>query len=37
MLKVHGFNNVRQTKVHAAEPQVPEPSAFEAELAIEKL
>ena len=33
----HGFNEVRQTEIHTAEPLVPEPSAFEVELAIEKL
>jgi len=27
----------RQTKIHTAEPLVPEPSAFEVKLAIEKL
>jgi len=30
-------NDVRQTEIHTAEPLVPEPSAFEVELAIEKL
>jgi len=33
----HGVNNGRQTEIHTAEPLVPEPSAFEIELAIEKL
>jgi len=37
LLHVHGFNDVRQTKIHTAEPQVPEPSVFEIEPAIEKL
>jgi hypothetical protein len=37
MLNVHGVNEVRQTEVHTAEPQVPEPSASEFKLAIEKL
>jgi len=37
LLKVHGVNNVRQTELHTAEPLVHEPSAFEFELAIEKL
>jgi len=32
-LNVHGVNEVRQT----AEPWVPEPSAFEIEMTIEKL
>jgi len=27
----------RQTKIHSAEPLEPEPSAFEVEMAIEKL
>jgi hypothetical protein len=34
---VHGVNNVRQTEIQTAEPLVPELSAFEVELAIEKL
>jgi hypothetical protein len=33
----YGVNDVRQTEVHTAEPLVPEPSAFEVEMAIEKL
>jgi len=37
LLNVHGINVVRQTDIHAAEPLVPEPSAFEMEMAIEKL
>jgi hypothetical protein len=36
-LNVHGVSDVRQTEIHTAEPLVPEPSAFEVELAIEKL
>ena len=32
---VHGVSNIRQTEIHATEPLVPEPRAFE--LAIEKL
>jgi len=32
----HGVNDVRQAEIHTAEPLVPEPSAFEVELAIEK-
>jgi len=35
ILNVHGVDDVRQTKIHTAEPLVPEPSAFEVELAIE--
>jgi len=36
-LNVHGVNEVRQTEIHTAEPLVTEPSAFEFEMAIEKL
>jgi hypothetical protein len=35
-LNVHGADDDRQAEVHTAEPIVPEPSAFEVELAIEK-
>jgi hypothetical protein len=37
LLIVHGVNDVRQTEIHTAEPVLPEPSAFEVEMAIEKL
>ena len=37
LLNVHGVNDVRQTEIHTAEPLLPEPSAFEVELANEKL
>jgi len=37
LLNVHGVNDVRQTKIHTAEPLVPEQSGFEVKLAIEKL
>ena len=37
LLNVHRVNEVRQTEIHTAEPLVPEPSAFEVELAIGKL
>jgi len=37
ILNVHGINYVKQTEIHTAEPLVPEPSASEVELAIEKL
>jgi len=37
LLNVHEDNDVRQTEIHAVEPLVPEPSAFEVELAIGKL
>jgi hypothetical protein len=33
---VHGVNNVKQTEKLAAEPLVPQPSAFEVEMAVEK-
>ena len=33
---VHGVNDVRQAEIHTAEPLVPEPSAFEFEMAVEK-
>jgi hypothetical protein len=36
-LNVHGFNDVRQREIHTAEPLVPEPSAFEVEMVIEKI
>ena len=32
-----GFNDIKQTEMHTAGPSVPEVSAFEFELAIEKL
>jgi len=32
-----GFNNVRQSEIHTTEPPVPEPSAFDFEMVIEKL
>ena len=37
LLNVHGAKDVRQEEIHTAEPLVPEPSAFEVELAIQKL
>jgi hypothetical protein len=37
LLNVHGVNDVRHTEIHTAEPLVPQPSAFEVELAIGKL
>ena len=36
-LNVHGAKEVRQEEIHTEEPLVPEPSAFEVEVAIEKL
>ena len=35
LLNVHGVNDVRQTEIHTAEPLVPDPTAFEFEIAIE--
>jgi hypothetical protein len=37
LLNVHGVNDARQTEIRTAEPLVPEPSAFEVEMAIEKI
>jgi hypothetical protein len=37
LLNVHGVNDVRPRKIHTAEPRVPEPSASDFEMAIEKL
>ena len=37
LLNIHGGNDVRQTELHTAEQLVPEPRAFEVDLAIEKL
>jgi hypothetical protein len=37
LFNVRGASDVRQTEIHTAEPLVPEPSAFEIEMATEKL
>ena len=37
LLNAHRANDVRQAEIHTAEPLVPELSAFEDEMAIEKL
>jgi hypothetical protein len=37
LLNTHGGDDVRHTEIHTAEPLVPDPSAFEVELAIGKL
>ena len=37
LLNVHEDNDFRQAEIHTVEPLVPEPSAFEVELAIGKL
>jgi hypothetical protein len=34
---VHGFKDIKQTEIHTAEPLVLEPSAFQVEMAIERL
>ena len=36
VLNVHGVNDVKQAEIHMAEPLVPELSAFEVQMAIEK-
>jgi hypothetical protein len=36
LLNVIGVSDVRQTETHTSEPLVPEPSDFEAEIAIAK-
>jgi len=36
-LNVHGFNDVRQTEIHTAEPLAPQPSGFEVQNGIGKL
>ena len=37
MFSMHLASDVRQTEIHTAEPLLPEPGAFEVEMAIEKL
>jgi len=37
LLNVHGFNVVTHAEIHTAELLVPDSSAFEVELAVEKL
>jgi len=37
LFNVHGVKYVGQAEIHTAEPLVPEPSAFEVELAIGNL
>ena len=37
LLTVHGVNEIRQTKIHKAEPPVPDSSTFVVEIAIERL
>ena len=37
LCNVRGVSNVRQTEIHIAQPLVPQPSAFEVEMAFESL
>jgi len=37
LINVHGVKDVRQAEIRTAEPLVPEPSAAEVELAIDKV
>ena len=37
LFNVHGVSDVRQKEIHAAEPLVTKPSAFEFEVAIEEI
>jgi hypothetical protein len=37
ILNIRSFNDVRLNKIRSAEPLVPEPSAFEVEMAVEDL
>ena len=37
LLIVHGYNDVRQTEIHAAEPLMSEPSVLQVEVDIAKL
>jgi hypothetical protein len=37
LLNIHGDTDVRQIEIHTAQPLVPEPSAFEVEMATEQL
>ena len=37
LLNVHRVSDIRQTEIHTAEPLVPEPSAFEVEMAVENI
>jgi hypothetical protein len=37
LLNVHGVNDVRQTEIHTAESLLDKTSAYELEMAVEKL
>ena len=37
LFSVHGVSDVRQIEMHTAEPLVPEPSAFEVDMAIDNI
>jgi len=36
-MNVYGVNDIKQRKIHTAEPLLPKPSVFKFELVIEKL
>ena len=37
LFHVHGASDGRQTEIHTAKPLVPEPSAFEVQVVVDKL
>jgi hypothetical protein len=37
LFNVYGVSDVRQTEIHISEPPVPEPSAFQVEMATENV
>ena len=37
LFNVHGVKDIGQAEIHTSEPLVPEPSAYEVELAIDKI
>jgi hypothetical protein len=37
LFNLYGVNDVRQKEIHTEKPLVPEPSAFEVEVSIEKI
>jgi len=37
LVSVHGVSDLRQTEIHTAQPIVPELSAFEVQMTIEKI
>ena len=36
-MNIHGVNEVRRTEIHTAKPLMPEQSAYEVELVVEKV